>query len=76
MVTFARVVISEGMMMPYTSNAIEMLMAEIMRRCKHIRARCNDKGLENILKIRLFRVVEPDNYMKSWQGYIHPVTRR
>ncbi|MGC8558104.1 MAG: hypothetical protein ACP5NC_03815 [Nitrososphaeria archaeon] len=72
MVTFARVAISEGKRIP--SNAIERLMAEIMRRC--IWARWSDKGLENILKIRLFRIVEPDNYMKFWQSYIHPVVRR
>lgn len=76
MVTFARVAISEGKRIPYTSNAIERLMAEIMRRCKHIWARWSDKGLENILKIRLFRIVEPDNYMKFWQSYIHPVVKR
>ncbi|MDG7048442.1 MAG: ISH6 family transposase, partial [Nitrososphaerota archaeon] len=76
MVTFARVAISEGRMIPYTSNAIERLMAEIMRRCKHIWARWSDKGLENILKIRLFRIVEPDNYMKFWQGYIHAMIKR
>ena len=39
MVTLARVALSEGRMIPYTSNAIERLMAEIMRRCKHIWAR-------------------------------------
>ena len=50
-------------------------MAEIMRRYKHIRAKWSNKGLENILKIRLFRIVEPDNYMKFWQGYIHLATR-
>ena len=76
MVTFARVAISEGRMIPYTSNAIERLMAEIMMRCKHIWARWSDKWLENILKIRLFRIVEPDNYMKFWQGYIRPAARR
>ncbi|MGC9146173.1 MAG: transposase, partial [Nitrososphaeria archaeon] len=37
MVTFARVAL-EGKIIPYTSNAIENLMGEIMRRCKHIRA--------------------------------------
>ncbi|MDG6927323.1 MAG: transposase [Nitrososphaerota archaeon] len=75
MVTFARIAISEGRAI-YTSNAIERLMAEIMRRCKHIWARWSDNGLENILKIRLLRIVEPDNYMNFWQSYIHLLIRR
>ncbi|MGC8662142.1 MAG: ISH6 family transposase, partial [Nitrososphaeria archaeon] len=76
MVTFARVAISEGKRIPYTSNAIERLMAEIMRRCKHIWARWSDRGLENILKIRLLRMVEPKKYKEFCQSYIHPVVRR
>jgi len=50
MVTFERVAL-EGRIIPYTSSTIENLMGEIMRRCKHIRARWNNKGLENVLKI-------------------------
>ncbi len=61
-------------MIPYTSNAIERLMGEIMRRC--IWARWSDRGLENILKIRLLRMVEPKKYKEFCQCYIHPVVRR
>ena len=75
MVTLARVAMSEGIK-HYTSNVIERLMSEMMRRCKHFWARWSDEGLENILKIRLFRIVETDNYMKFWQGYIHAVIKR
>ncbi len=32
--------------------------------------------LENIIKIRLFRIIEPDNYMKFWQVYMHAVIKR
>ncbi|MGC9146101.1 MAG: hypothetical protein ACP5GS_08365 [Nitrososphaeria archaeon] len=45
MVTFTRIAL-KGRIIPYTSNAIENLMGEIMRRCKHIRARFSDKGLK------------------------------
>jgi hypothetical protein len=35
MVTFAKVTLERGISIPYTSNAIERLMGEISKRCKH-----------------------------------------
>jgi len=35
MVTFAKVALEIGISIPYTSNAIERLMGEISKRCKH-----------------------------------------
>jgi transposase-like protein len=74
MVTFAKVALEKGIRMPYTSNAIERLMGEISRRCKHKWMSWSTNGLENLLAILLIRYAEERFYREFWQSYIHQST--
>ena len=70
-VTFAKVALEKGIRIPYTSNAIERLMGEISKRCKHKWMSWSTDGLENILSILLIRYAEERFYRAFWQSYIH-----
>ena len=73
MVTFARIALSSGIRIPYTSNAIERLMGEISKRCKHKWMHWSTRGLENMLWILLVRYTDPRFYHERfWNEYIHP----
>ncbi len=72
MVTFAKVALERGIKIPYTSNAIERMMGEISKRCKHKWMSWSTTGLENILLILLVRYAEPRLYRAFWYNYIHP----
>src|SRR5487761_864130 len=75
MVTFAKIALSKGIRIPYTSNAIERLMGEISKRCKHKWMHWSTKGLENMLWILLVRYTDPEFYHgRFWNEYIHPST--
>jgi hypothetical protein len=77
MVTFAKIALTKGIMIPYTSNAIERLMGEISKRCKHKWMHWSTRGLENILWILLVRYTDPAYYHERfWNDYIHPSTHR
>jgi len=71
MVTFAKL-LTLGVKIPYTSNAIERLMGEVMKRCKHKWAHWSTQGLENILQIILTRYTREETYEAFWKTYIHP----
>ena len=71
MVTFAKVALERGIRIPYTSNAIERLMGEVSKRCKHKWMSWSTKGLENILTILLIRYAEERFYRAFWHSYIH-----
>jgi hypothetical protein len=58
--------------MPHTSNAIERLMGEIPKRCKHKWMSWYTTGLESMLTILLIRYAEERFYRAFWQSYIHP----
>lgn len=73
MVTFAKIALTKGIRIPYTSNAIERLMGEISKRCKHKWMHWSTKGLENMLWILLVRYTDPSFYRERfWNEYIHP----
>jgi transposase-like protein len=73
MVTFAKIALTEGVRIPHTSNAIERLMGEISKRCKHKWMHWSTKGLENMLWILLTRYTDPSFYHERfWNDYIHP----
>jgi len=71
MVTFAKLAL-KNIRIPYTSNAIERLMSEISKRCKHKWMHWSTEGLENILQIILVRYTNPQLYTQFWKTYIHP----
>ena len=71
MVTFAKLAL-KNIRVPYTSNAIERLMGEISKRCKHKWMHWSTEGLENILQIILVRYTNPQFYKQFWKTYIHP----
>jgi hypothetical protein len=71
MVTFAKLTL-KNMWIPYTSNAIERLMGEISKRCKHKWMHWSTEGLENMLQIILVRYTNPQFYKQFWKTYIHP----
>jgi len=71
MVTFAKLSL-KNIRIPYTSNAIERLMGEISKRCKHKWMHWSTEGLENILQIILVRYTNPEFYKQFWKTYIHP----
>jgi transposase-like protein len=71
MVTFAKLAL-KNIRIPYTSNAIERLMGEISKRCKHKWMHWSTEGLENILQIILVRYTNPKFYKQFWKSYIHP----
>jgi hypothetical protein len=71
MVTFAKLAL-KNIQIPYTSNAIERLMGEISKRCKHKWMHWSTEGLENILQIILVRYTNPQLYKQFWKTYIHP----
>ena len=73
MVTFAKIALIRGIRLPYTSNAIERLMGEISKRCKHKWMHWSTEGLENMLWILLTRYTDPAFYHERfWNDYIHP----
>lgn len=72
-VTFAKLAL-KNIQIPYTSNAIERLMGEISKRCKHKWMHWSTEGLENILQIILVRYTNPKLYKAFWKAYIHPNT--
>jgi hypothetical protein len=61
-VTFARVALETGRIVPWNSNIIERLMGEISKRIKHKWMRWTTKGLEAILTILLVRYVHEEQY--------------
>ena len=71
MVTFAKLAL-KNIHIPYTSNAIERLMGEVSKRCKHKWMHWSTEGLENILQIILARYTNPQFYQQFWKTYIHP----
>ena len=71
MVTFAKLAL-KNIRIPYTSNAIERLMGEISKRCKHKWMHWSTEGLENMLQIILVRYTNPQFYKQFWKTYIHP----
>jgi len=71
MVTFAKLAL-KNTQIPYTSNAIERLMGEISKRCKHKWMHWSTEGLESILQIILIRYTNPRFYKQFWKTYIHP----
>jgi len=71
MVTFAKFAL-KNTQIPYTSNAIERLMGEISKRCKHKWMHWSTEGLESILQIILIRYTNPRFYKQFWKTYIHP----
>lgn len=71
MVTFAKLAL-KNIHIPYTSNAIERLMGEVSKRCKHKWMHWSTEGLENILQIILVRYTNPQFYKQFWKTYIHP----
>ena len=71
MVTFAKLAL-KNIRIPYTSNAIERLMGEVSKRCKHKWMHWSTEGLENILQIILVRYTNPQFYKQFWKTYIHP----
>ena len=75
MVTFAKIALTTGKVIPYTSNAIERLMGEISSRCKHKWMSWSTNGLENLLWILLVRYTDKRFYQRFWNGYIHPSIR-
>jgi hypothetical protein len=72
MVTFAKIALTTGKVIPYTSNAVERLMGEISYRCKHKWMSWSTNGLENLLWILLIRYTDKRFYQRFWNGYIHP----
>lgn len=60
-VTFARLAL-EGRIIPWNSNIIERLMAEISKRCKHKWMRWTTRGLEAMLRILLTRYTDEKTY--------------
>jgi hypothetical protein len=76
MVTFAKVALERGIRIPHTSNAIERLMGEISKSCKHKWMRWSGDGLVNLLSIPLIRYAEERFYRAFWQSYIHPTATR
>jgi len=72
MVTFAKIALTTGKVIPYTSNAIERLMGEISFRCKHKWMSWSTSGLENLLWILLVKYTDKRFYQRFWNGYIHP----
>lgn len=60
-VTFAKLAI-EGRTIPWNSNIIERLMAEISKRCKHKWMRWTTRGLEAMLRILLTRYTDEKTY--------------
>lgn len=75
MVTFAKVALGKGIRIPYTSNAIERLMGEVSKRCKHKWMSWSTTGLENILAILLLRYAEEKFYRAFWYAYIHQFSK-
>ena len=71
MVTFAKIALTAGKVIPYTSNAIERLMGEISSRCKHKWMSWSTNGLENLLWILLIQYTDKRFYQRFWNGYIH-----
>jgi len=71
MMTFAKLAL-KNIRILYTSNAIERLMGEISKRCKHKWMHWGTEGLENMLQIILVRYTNPQFYKQFWKTYIHP----
>jgi len=61
-VTFARVALETGRIVPWNSNIIERLMGEVSKRIKHKWMRWTTRGLEAILTILLVRYVHEEQY--------------
>jgi hypothetical protein len=72
MVTFAKIALTMNVRIPHTSNAIERLMGEISKRCKHKWAHWSTTGLENMLWIVLVRYTNSGLFKTFWNRYIHP----
>jgi transposase-like protein len=70
MVTFAELTL-EGIEIPYTTNAIERLMGEVSKRCKHKWMHWSTHGLKNILTLILTRYTDKTLYEKFKNAYIH-----
>lgn len=66
-VTFARLAL-EGRIIPWNSNIIERLMAEISKRCKHKWMRWTTRGLEAMLRILLTRYTDEKTYERFKRG--------
>jgi len=71
MVTFAELALEEGITIPYTANAIERLMGEVSKRCKHKWMHWSTEGLKNILTTVLVRYTSRTLYRKFKNAYIH-----
>ena len=76
MVTFAKIALTSNVRIPHTSNAIERLMGEISKRCKHKWAHWSTTGLENMLWIVLVRYTNPRLFKAFWNRYIHPISHQ
>ena len=76
MVTFAKIALTMNVRIPHTSNAMERLMGEISKRCKHKWMHWSTKGLENMLWIVLVRYTNPELFKAFWNSYIHPQRRQ
>ena len=74
-VTFAELAL-EGIRIPYTTNAIERLMGEVSKRCKHKWMHWSTRGLKNVLAIILVRYTDEPLYVRFKNAYIHnrPIT--
>ena len=70
-VVFAELAL-RGVWIPPTNNAIERMMGEISKRCKHKWMSWSTKGLECMLTILLIRYTEETFYRSFWRSYIHP----
>ncbi len=73
MVTFAKIALTRSNLMPYTSNAMERLMGQISKRCKHKWMHWSTVGLENMLWIVLVRYTNRRFFDQFWNGYIRPL---
>ena len=73
MVTFAKIALTRSILMPYTSNAMERLMGQISKRCKHKWMHWSTVGLENMLWIVLVRYTNRRFFDQFWNSYIHPL---
>ncbi|MBA7494787.1 hypothetical protein ES702_05364 [subsurface metagenome] len=69
-VTFPKLAL-ERINIPYTTNAIERLMGEISKRCKHKWMHCSTDGLKNILTIILVSYTNKTLHTKIKNAYIH-----
>ena len=70
-VTFAELALEEGITIPYTANAIERLMGEVSKRCKHKWMHWSTEGLKNILTTVLVRYTNKTLYRNFKNAYIH-----